>query len=184
MWGIKIFNMERSGDTIVFKYSFEWTMKNLFLNRSCEKCKSFNGIYWNLFTKAESILTLMSEFYVPFQKSRISFTYLSCSQVAHYLTLLLTTSSIFLSAWTILGPIAAPGGTVFALLVLIVLALLGGQIIKIFGSILSKLFRVNISLPPLLGTPVRNPSFSFSPLTSTCQTNFLFNPNFSFSNFT
>merc|ERR1719232_1110928 len=72
-------------------------------------------------------------------------------KVGHYLTLLLTTSSIFLSAWTILGPIAAPGGTVFALLVLIVLALLGGRIIKIAGSLLSKLFRVNISLPPLLG---------------------------------
>jgi len=42
--------------------------------------------------------------------------------VAHYLTLVLTTSSVFLSAWTILGPIAAPGGTVFALLVLIVRA--------------------------------------------------------------
>ena len=44
------------------------------------------------------------------------------------------------------------GGTVFALLVLIVLALLGGQLIKIFGTLLSKIFRVNISLPPLLGT--------------------------------
>jgi len=70
--------------------------------------------------------------------------------VAHYLTLLLTTSSVFLSAWTILGPIAAPGGTVFALLVLIVLALLGGQLIKILGGLLTKMFRVNISLPPLL----------------------------------
>ena len=86
------------------------------------------------------------------------FLYFPLFKVAHYLTLLLTTSSIFLSAWTILGPIAAPGGTVFALLVLIVLALLGGRIIKIAGSLLSKLFRVNISLPPLLGTPVRNPS--------------------------
>ena len=75
--------------------------------------------------------------------------------MAHYLTLLLTTSSVFLSAWTILGPIAAPGGTVFALLVLIVLALLGGQLIKILGGLLTKMFRVNISLPPLLGTPVR-----------------------------
>ena len=182
MWGIKIFNMERSGDTIVFQYSFEWRIYSL--TDPVKSVKVSMGFTEIFFTKAESILTLMSEFYVPFQKSRISFTYLSCSQVAHYLTLLLTTSSIFLSAWTILGPIAAPGGTVFALLVLIVLALLGGQIIKIFGSILSKLFRVNISLPPLLGTPVRNPSFSFSPLTSTCQTNFLFNPNFSFSNFT
>ena len=76
-------------------------------------------------------------------------------QVAHYLTLLLTTVSVFIAAWTILGPIAAPGGTVFALLVLIVLALLGGQLIKMFGVLLTKVFRVNISMPPLLGTPVR-----------------------------
>ena len=58
---------------------------------------------------------------------------------------------MFLAAWTILGPIAAPGGTVFALLVLIVLALVGGQVIKFIGIILSKIVRVNISLPPLLG---------------------------------
>ena len=70
---------------------------------------------------------------------------------AHSLTLLLTTAAIFLAAWTILGPIAAPGGTVFALLVLIVLALIGGQMVKYTGVILSKVLRVNISLPPLLG---------------------------------
>ena len=50
-----------------------------------------------------------------------------------------------------LGSIAAPGGTVFALLVLIVLALIGGQMIKLCGVALTKIFRVNISLPPLLG---------------------------------
>ena len=50
-----------------------------------------------------------------------------------------------------LGSIAAPGGTVFALLVLIVLALIGGQVIKLMGVGLSKIFSVNISLPPLLG---------------------------------
>ena len=67
------------------------------------------------------------------------------------LTLILTTISTFLSAWTILGSIAAPGGTVFALLALIVLALLGGQAIKLVGSALSRILRINISLPPLLG---------------------------------
>ena len=72
-------------------------------------------------------------------------------RTSHLLTLLLTAASILLSAWTILGPIAAPGGTVFALLVLIILALLGGQAIKYLGVILSKIFRINISLPPLLG---------------------------------
>ena len=70
---------------------------------------------------------------------------------AHSLTLILSTAAVFLAAWTILGPIAAPGGTVFALLVLVVLALVGGQIIKFIGVILSKIVRVNISLPPLLG---------------------------------
>ena len=50
-----------------------------------------------------------------------------------------------------LGSIAAPGGTIFALLVLIVLALIGGQVIKLMGVGLSKIFSVNISLPPLLG---------------------------------
>ena len=70
---------------------------------------------------------------------------------AHSLTLLLATAAVFLSAWTILGPIAAPGGTVFALLVLIVLALIGGQVVKLTGVLLSKVLRVNISLPPLLG---------------------------------
>ena len=72
-------------------------------------------------------------------------------QISHSLTLLLSTASVFLSAWTILGSIAAPGGTVFALLVLIVLALVGGQTIKLVGVALTKIFRVNISLPPLLG---------------------------------
>ena len=45
--------------------------------------------------------------------------------LAQLLTLSLATFSVFLAARTMLGPIAGPGGTVFALLVLIVLALLG-----------------------------------------------------------
>ena len=45
--------------------------------------------------------------------------------MAQLLTLSLATFSIFLAARTMLGPIAGPGGTVFALLVLIVLALIG-----------------------------------------------------------
>ena len=46
-------------------------------------------------------------------------------RLAQGLTLLLATCSIFLAARTMLGPIAGPGGTVFALLVLILLALIG-----------------------------------------------------------
>ena len=49
--------------------------------------------------------------------------------VAQFLTLSLATFSIFLAARTMLGPIAGPGGTVFALLVLIVLALIGAAFI-------------------------------------------------------
>ena len=63
----------------------------------------------------------------------------------------MTTVAIFLSAWTMLGPIAGPGGTVFALLVLILLGLIGGYIIKLFGVLMSKICKVNICLPPLLG---------------------------------
>ena len=72
-------------------------------------------------------------------------------QISHSLTLLLTTASVFLSAWTILGSIAAPGGTVFALLALIVLALLGGEAVRLLGSGLSRILRINVCLPPLLG---------------------------------
>jgi hypothetical protein len=42
------------------------------------------------------------------------------------LTLITVTACIFISCWTMLGPIAAPGGSIFALLVLIILALAGG----------------------------------------------------------
>jgi len=65
--------------------------------------------------------------------------------------LLVTTVAIFLSAWTILGPIAGPGGTVFALLVLILLGLIGGFLIKMFGVFMTKIIGVNVCLPPLLG---------------------------------
>merc|ERR1719278_1718305 len=72
-------------------------------------------------------------------------------EVAHILTLVTVTACIFLAAWTMLGPIAAPGGSVFALLVLIILALIGGLCVKLFGRLLSKLVGVDIVLPPLLG---------------------------------
>ena len=65
--------------------------------------------------------------------------------------MLVTTVAIFLSAWTILGPIAGPGGTVFALLVLILLGLVGGFLIKMFGVFMTRIIGVNVCLPPLLG---------------------------------
>ena len=46
---------------------------------------------------------------------------------------------------------AGPGGTVFPLLVLSLLGLVGGFLIKMFEVIMSKILRFNICLPPLLG---------------------------------
>jgi len=71
--------------------------------------------------------------------------------IASLLTLSLTTASVFLAARTMLGPIAGPGGTVFALLVLILLALIGGWLVKELGVGLTKISGVTVSLPPLLG---------------------------------
>ena len=86
------------------------------------------------------------------QHNRISKPFCPPSgQIGFALTLALTTVAIFLSAWTMLGPIAGPGGTVFALLMLILLGLVGGFIIKMFGVVMSKIFGINICLPPLLG---------------------------------
>jgi len=72
-------------------------------------------------------------------------------EVATTLTLILTIIALFLSARTVLGPIADVGGTVFALLVLILLALIGGKLILAFTWILLKFCKVDIRLPPLLG---------------------------------
>ena len=85
--------------------------------------------------------------------------------LGNLLTLSLTTLSVFLAARTMLGPIAGPGGTVFALLVLILFALIGvyqilrscilpipgGYLVKLLGDLLSRVSGVTVSLPPLLG---------------------------------
>jgi len=72
-------------------------------------------------------------------------------EVATFLTIALTVISVFLMARAVLGPIAAPGGTIFALLVLIVLALLGGLVVKLIGMMIGRLLGIDLSLPPLLG---------------------------------
>lgn len=72
-------------------------------------------------------------------------------RVATYLTLGLATVAIFVSARGILGPIAAPGGTIFALEVLILLALLGGKLVTLLSSAISHFFKIDLCLPPLLG---------------------------------
>ena len=67
------------------------------------------------------------------------------------LCLILSTLAVFLVARCVLGEIASVGGTVFALLVLVVLALLGGQLVVFTGNLLSKLLKAKIKLPALLG---------------------------------
>jgi len=71
--------------------------------------------------------------------------------VATALTIATTVIATFFVARTVLGPIAAPGGTIFALLILILLALIGGMIVKLFGMAMGRLCKVDIQLPPLLG---------------------------------
>ena len=71
--------------------------------------------------------------------------------MATTLTLILTIVAIFFTARTVLGPIADVGGTVFALLMLILLALLGGKLILGLSWMLKKFCKVDIRLPPLLG---------------------------------
>jgi len=71
--------------------------------------------------------------------------------VATALTIATTVIATFFVARTVLGPIAAPGGTIFALLILILLALIGGMIVKLFGMAMGRICKIDIQLPPLLG---------------------------------
>lgn len=72
-------------------------------------------------------------------------------EVATTLTLVLTIIAIFFSARTVLGPIAGVGGTIFALLVLILVALIGGKLVMLFSWLLLRYCKLDIRLPPLLG---------------------------------
>ena len=72
-------------------------------------------------------------------------------EVATTLTLIFTIFAIFLSARTVLGPIADIGGTIFALLVLILVALLGGKLILLLGWLAQRTCKCELRLPPLLG---------------------------------
>ena len=72
-------------------------------------------------------------------------------EVATTATLILTVIAIFLTARTVLGPIADIGGTVFALLMLILVALVGGKLILGVTWMIKKFCKVEIRLPPLLG---------------------------------
>lgn len=72
-------------------------------------------------------------------------------EVATTLTLLLTIIAIFLSCWTMLGPKAFFGGTIFAFLVIIFLSFLSGKLAIAINRFLLKVFKVNMGLPPMLG---------------------------------
>jgi len=72
-------------------------------------------------------------------------------EVATTLTLLLTIIAIFLSCWTMLGPKAFFGGSIFAFLVIIFLSFLSGKLAIAINRLLLKVFKVNIGLPPMLG---------------------------------
>jgi len=72
-------------------------------------------------------------------------------EVATTFTLILTIIAIFLAARAVLGPIADVGGTIFALLMLILVALIGGKLVLLFSWILLRFCKVDIRLPPLLG---------------------------------
>ena len=73
------------------------------------------------------------------------------NEVATTLTLIFTIFAIFLTARTVLGPIADIGGTIFALLTLILVALLGGKLVLLIGLVIQRTCKVDIRLPPLLG---------------------------------
>jgi len=72
-------------------------------------------------------------------------------EVATTLTLALTIITVFVAARSVLGPIADIGGTIFALMVLILLALLGGKLLELLSFFIRKYCNVDIRLPPLLG---------------------------------
>merc|ERR1711942_90989 len=72
-------------------------------------------------------------------------------EVATTMTLILTIIAIFLAARTVLGPIADVGGTIFALLMLILIALIGGKLIMLFSWLLLRFCKIDVRLPPLLG---------------------------------
>jgi len=71
--------------------------------------------------------------------------------LATLLTLALTAIIIFGSARVVMGDIADVGGTIFALLLLILLALLGGKVITLLSLACKKMCGVDIQMPPLLG---------------------------------
>jgi len=71
--------------------------------------------------------------------------------LARLLTFAFTTFAILLAAEAVLGYRAAPGGNIFALLILILFALIGGVLVRIFDMIVHKCCKIDLRLPALLG---------------------------------
>jgi len=72
-------------------------------------------------------------------------------KVSTCLTLLITIFIVFGSARVVMGKIADVGGTIFALLMLILIALLGGKLMEVISYGIRKYCHFDIRLPPLLG---------------------------------
>jgi len=71
--------------------------------------------------------------------------------LARLLTFAFTTFAILIAAEAVLGYRAAPGGNIFALLILILFALIGGVLVRIFDMIVHKCCKIDLRLPALLG---------------------------------
>eukprot|EP00092_Neocalanus_flemingeri_P055621 GFUD01065785.1.p1 GENE.GFUD01065785.1~~GFUD01065785.1.p1 ORF type:complete len:608 (-),score=155.10 GFUD01065785.1:73-1896(-) len=71
--------------------------------------------------------------------------------LAKLLTLCVATFSILLAAKAVLGHRAEPGGNIFALLILILFALLGGVLVRVFDLIIHKCCKIELRIPALLG---------------------------------
>ena len=71
--------------------------------------------------------------------------------LARLLTLVFATFAILLAAEAVLGYRAAPGGNIFALLILILFALIGGVLVRVFDVIVHKCCKIDLRLPALLG---------------------------------
>jgi len=71
--------------------------------------------------------------------------------LARLLTLAFATFAILLAAEAVLGYRAAPGGNIFALLILILFALIGGVLVRVLDVIIYKCCRIDLRLPALLG---------------------------------
>ena len=72
---------------------------------------------------------------------------------ANFLTLLIIVVAIFSTARTVLGPVADVGGSIFSLLVLVVMSFFGGKLMLGFCFVLNNCLKgeASVKIPPLLG---------------------------------